>query len=1148
MNKRGFSILLIVLSTIVVYASVFNDLTQSDFNQGNYANTTNNGTSVLLSGTNLTGTFTSRVFDASSSSRWNNITASTTLPQIRYLFAVDAQGKVYSSSNGVTWLLKNSSYGRTTDTQDMFSDSTSLYIISNANREVWKSSDNGVTWINVNDTFSNLNLFAGESDSNNLYVISGQSTGKVYKSTDSGTSWTQINDSYNGGNGAAKGMTSLIKQTNLTFQVKNCSLSDCSDGIWQNINLSNINLTGRYFQYKVLFSSQDTTITPQLFNVSIDYTILDNTPPNVTVTNPRNVSYNVIVSSMNYTVGSDAQSCWYSINNGQTNITITCGNNITSLSSAQGSNIWIVYANDSLGNVNSSSVTFFVDSISPLISYGIGVDNDGANFSRNWLYVNVSVAETNEANITFSLYNLTYLVNETIFTSPARTMNWTALSDGKYYYNATVVDTANNKNSTSTRILTLDTTGPTINIIYPEARTYGVNISIPLNISVSDSGVGINSCWYNLDSGANISIVNCQNTTFNATDGSHTIYVYANDSLGNLNYANRSFFVSTALAISLNSPSDNSWLSYQNIEFNYTVETASSIKNCSLWLNSTTWHLNQTNSSLINATGRINQFYLNLTDSSYIWNVYCQGNYNSFALNNRTLNIDTTTPVLSINSPQNNSLYKQNISLILNFSVSDSNLQKCWYIFNNGQTNHSLNCINGNNNLTFNYLNGTYNLTIYANDSAANLALFRVENITILYDDIPPNLTILEPSGTKFSKTNIPLTFAVSDNADETSQLSCWFNVTYTSTGGYVSGLDRVELSGCNSTTLNVPSDSDYTLLLSAKDRTGNINTSSSNFTVSTSTSSNPPSSGGGGGGGGASVITTKKNATENETITYSYALEITPISRLIINPGETKKMLLKIRNTGNGFLNDCKLKGQENWISSDSVLGLSAGEIKEFLFSLNVPKDAKASSYNIELSIECQELSKSSSFAADIIEKKLSIELLNAEKLKDKIKVSYALSELSGYEQEVEVQIVLLGLGNERIAELTEKSSINANSKETYESLLSIPQSLKGSYNLLINANSPSSSAFVQEDIFLGGTTIGGFTLFLNQVKTGNILGIVLVIVFIVFMILIVRRIKKLKKMSGDTTTFHTMLKETHEKLKNKVSNDNKVGHYVRS
>ena len=56
----------------VVNALTFVDNSQSDFN-GTYNNTEYNGSALILSAGNLSGTYTSQVFDANSPSTWNNI-------------------------------------------------------------------------------------------------------------------------------------------------------------------------------------------------------------------------------------------------------------------------------------------------------------------------------------------------------------------------------------------------------------------------------------------------------------------------------------------------------------------------------------------------------------------------------------------------------------------------------------------------------------------------------------------------------------------------------------------------------------------------------------------------------------------------------------------------------------------------------------------------------------------------------------------------------------------------------------------------------------------------------------------------------------------------------------------------------------------
>jgi len=96
-------------------------------------------------------------------------------------------------------------------------------------------------------------------------------------------------------------------------------------------------------------------------SLSIEVSI-DTTPPNVNITDPLNITYTSQRTGIDYTV-SDAtslDSCWYSLDSGVTNVSITCGNNVTGITSVTGDNVWRVYANDSTNNQNVSSVSFVV--------------------------------------------------------------------------------------------------------------------------------------------------------------------------------------------------------------------------------------------------------------------------------------------------------------------------------------------------------------------------------------------------------------------------------------------------------------------------------------------------------------------------------------------------------------------------------------------------------------------------------------------------------------------------------------------------------------------------------------------------------------------------------------------------------------------
>jgi len=258
----------------------------------------------------------------------------------------------------------------------------------------------------------------------------------------------------------------------------------------------------------------------------VNATEADVTAPQISITYPQNISYNEIQTQLNYTAWDDfgLNECWYSINNGQTNETITCNENITDLNSGQDSSTWTVWANDSKGNENSSSVTFFVDSIDPTIQFVSPTETSGTSLGRNYIQVNVTASDTNLENITIRLYNLTKdLVRANISISPFY-INYTGLIAGTYYFNATANDTLGNNISTETKNVTLVL--PSLTIIKPKNETYLTNTSLLLNYTVSYEDYVL----YNIDNTENTTIFG--NTTFNTSEGQHTLYLYANNSLG----------------------------------------------------------------------------------------------------------------------------------------------------------------------------------------------------------------------------------------------------------------------------------------------------------------------------------------------------------------------------------------------------------------------------------------------------------------------------------------------------------------------------------------------------------------------------------------------------------------------------------------
>ena len=115
--------------------------------------------------------------------------------------------------------------------------------------------------------------------------------------------------------------------------------------------------------------------------------------------------------------------------------------------------------------------------------------------------------------------------------------NLTNFAPGLYNITAIYQETQNYFSSSETWWVNVtegpDTQGPEITIYNPNSVIYYTNEGLSLNYVVSDNS-GVDSCWYSLNNGENITISGCQNTTFNVSgEGSYTLRLFANDSLGN---------------------------------------------------------------------------------------------------------------------------------------------------------------------------------------------------------------------------------------------------------------------------------------------------------------------------------------------------------------------------------------------------------------------------------------------------------------------------------------------------------------------------------------------------------------------------------------------------------------------------------------
>ncbi len=411
--------------------------------------------------------------------------------------------------------------------------------------------------------------------------------------------------------------------------------------------------------------------------------------PSVQIIYPVNgINYNVNVSELNFSVTSASlDSCWYSTDGGATNITTSCTENITGLTSNEGYNTWLVAAKDTMENENSTITTFFKDTINPDINFTNPTEISGTTLTtRNNILVNVSVNDSNFANVTIFLYNSTGLYNSTTSTTSPLFLNFTNLVNGIYYFNATAFDSLGNKNSTETRNVTItyDVTPPFVQILYPvNGTTYTSNVTT-LNFTATD--LNLQTCWYSTDGGINNYTTSCTTniTGLNSTEGSNTWLVAANDTAGNKNSTIVTFFVQGA-------PRIISVTNISNVNLNEGPSSTSIIVNFSVFDPNGAGDLNDS-SAMVNFTRSGEAVRSNLTCAE----ISSAGNYANYTCNVYMFWFDAAGSwdvKAFIKDSYNNSAINDTTAFSVNalFAFTATPLSLTWDLLNRGSANQTSN-------------------------------------------------------------------------------------------------------------------------------------------------------------------------------------------------------------------------------------------------------------------------------------------------------------------------------------------------------------------------------------------------------------------------------------------------------------------------
>ena len=447
------------------------------------------------------------------------------------------------------------------------------------------------------------------------------------------------------------------------------------------------------------------------------------------------------------------------------------------------------------------------------------------------------------------------------------------LSEGSHSVVVFANDTAGNTGESNAVYFSVDTTPPTITIHSPRSLTYSSSvISLRFSVSEETSWIG-----YGLDGKNNITISG--NTTISGlSEGSHSLVVYANDTVDNLGKSATVYFVvdispvdTTPPTITIISPQETTY-STPEIALNFNTDELVS------WI---AYSLDGQDNVTI--TG--NTVLSGLSEGEHTIKIFARDDAGNTGVSNTvSFRVDTTPPTITLTSPEETTYSTTNVFLEITL-----NEEATWIGYSlDGEDNVT---ITGDSNLS-GLSEGSHIIVVFATDYAGNTGASSTVQFTIFIppvDITPPIVVITSPENTTYSVATIVLDFASDEEVN-------WI-------GYSLDGQDNVTITG--DTVLFGLSEGSHSVVVFANDTAGNTGASDVvQFVVSTSPDDTTPPT---------ITINSPKNTTYN---TNTISLEFT------VNEETSMKCY--------------SLDGKDNVTVADSVLlsGLSDGEHRLIMYA----------------------------------------------------------------------------------------------------------------------------------------------------------------------------------------------------------------------
>jgi len=357
-----------------------------------------------------------------------------------------------------------------------------------------------------------------------------------------------------------------------------------------------------------------------------------------------------------------------------------------------------------------------------------------------------------------------------------------------------------------------------------------------VNISAIDQN-GVTYCVYNLqnnsgDVSGNISTDKIASTLFiNSTNtfaygnGYYSFDATCKEYFGVQNNRTQNVYIdNTAPNTYLVSPNMSEYFTTENITFVWNAtDNSQGVLNCDIFIDG---FLNLSN-NFVNSMNETNETIYDFNDGVHTWSITCYdvaGNSNTSETRNFT--VDAGAPTVTLNYPDNPSLFNYN-NILFNYTPSDAlGISNCTIIFN-GIANETNNTIINDAVNEFNVsglIDANYLWSVNCSDLTGIVGVSEERNLTI--DTTPPSVYLNTTDDITFTEGDAVLNFTFTDYLSDNGTCNITIN-------GIVEDSDIfVTNSSTISRNITLPDGVKY-WNVTCTDLAGNINTSETrNFTL----------------------------------------------------------------------------------------------------------------------------------------------------------------------------------------------------------------------------------------------------------------------------------------------------------------------------